>query len=100
MREYVQTHVVRKLQIGAGDSRLVGWLNTDIERKEGLLYLDASQPFPLEDGSFHYVFSEHVIEHLSYDDGMKMLSESYRRRIFPPGARIRYDSASIVIPSS
>jgi predicted SAM-dependent methyltransferase len=94
MREYVQTHVVRKLQIGAGDSRLVGWLNTDIERKEGLVYLDASQPFPLEDGSFHYVFSEHVIEHLSYDDGMKMLSESYR--ILAPGGKIRIATPNLL----
>ena len=94
MREYVATHVVRKLQIGAGPSRLVGWLNTDIERMEGLLYLDASQPFPLEDGSFHYVFSEHVIEHLSYDDGLKMLSESYR--ILAPGGKVRIATPNLL----
>src|SRR5262245_57914323 len=50
--EYIKTHPVRKLQIGAGDSRLEGWLNTDIVEEPGLTYLDAIQPFPLPDHSF------------------------------------------------
>jgi predicted SAM-dependent methyltransferase len=87
IEKYVREHPIRKLQIGAGSSRLQGWLNTDIVMADGLAYLDATKRFPLEDDSFHYVFSEHVIEHLSYEDGMKMLKESYR--ILVPGGKIR-----------
>lgn len=85
--EYIRTHSVRKLQIGAGSSRPEGWLNTDIEPRDQLAYLDATEAFPLETGSFHYVFSEHVIEHLTLEDGATMLAESFR--VLAPGGRIR-----------
>ena len=63
---YVQERAVRRLQIGAGTNVRPGWLNTDIEQRDGIAYLDATEPFPLENGTFHYVYSEHVIEHLPY----------------------------------
>jgi predicted SAM-dependent methyltransferase len=85
--EYVRTHEVRKLQIGAGSSRPPGWLNSDIEPRDHLVYLDATTRFPLEDDSFHYVFSEHVIEHLTLDGGATMLAESYR--VLAPGGKVR-----------
>jgi predicted SAM-dependent methyltransferase len=62
-------------------------LNTDLEPASGQAYLDATRRFPLPDRSFQYVFSEHVIEHLSYEDGMTMLKESYRG--LAPGGRVR-----------
>jgi predicted SAM-dependent methyltransferase len=92
--EYINNHPIRKLQIGAGDSRLEGWLNTDILEEPGLAYLDATQPFPLPDHSFHYVFSEHVIEHLSYEDGRKMLHEA--ARILGPGGKMRIATPNLL----
>jgi predicted SAM-dependent methyltransferase len=91
---YMKTHPVRKLQIGAGDSRLEGWLNTDIVEEPGLTYLDATQPFPLPDHSFNYVFSEHVIEHLSYEDGRKMFHET--ARILVPGGKMRIATPNLL----
>ncbi len=68
-----------KLQIGAGYNLLGGWLNTTLYPfAPGAVYLDASQPFPLPAGSFDYVFSEHVIEHLEFDEASIMLGESAR----------------------
>lgn len=84
---YLRDEPVRRLQIGAGTSRRGGWLNTDIEPANGLAFLDASKPFPLEDGTFHYVASEHVIEHLTYDEGKVMLAESFR--VLAPGGTVR-----------
>jgi predicted SAM-dependent methyltransferase len=92
--EYVSNHSIRKLQIGAGSSRLEGWLNTDIIEEPGLAYLDATQPFPLPDHSFHRIFSEHVIEHLSYEDGRKMLHES--ARILVPGGKVRIATPNLL----
>lgn len=90
---YLREQPIRKLQIGAGSSRHPGWLNTDIEPGEGLAYLDATKRFPLEDGSLHYIFSEHVIEHLSYDEGKFMIAESYR--VLAPGGKMRISTPNL-----
>lgn len=87
VQDYVRSASVRKLQIGAGHNSKDGWLNTDIEPAEGQAFLDASQRFPLADGSFHYIFSEHVIEHLEFEQGLTMLKESHR--VLAPGGKIR-----------
>ncbi len=84
---YLQSNAVRKLQIGAGPNNFPGWLNTDYTPIQGQAFLDATAPFPLPDKSFDYVFSEHVIEHFNYWEGLDMLRESYR--IMKPGGRIR-----------
>lgn len=85
--DYLESHDTRKLQIGAGGALLEGWLNTDIAVADGVAYIDATEPFPLEDGSFQYVYSEHVIEHLPYEGGLAMLRESHR--ILATGGKIR-----------
>ena len=93
--EYVRGHEIRKVQIGAGSSRLDGWLNTDIEPGgDGLAYLDATKRFPFDDGSIHYIFSEHVIEHLTYDEGKAMIAESYR--VMAPGGKLRVSTPDLM----
>lgn len=94
INDYVRTQSVRRLQIGSGSNRHEGWLNTDIEQGEGLAYLDATKPFPLDSGSFHYVFSEHVIVHLTYEQGTHMLAESYR--ILAPGGKVRVTTPNLL----
>ena len=87
INDYVNSNSVRKLQIGAGEFNKKGWLNTDIEPREGQAYLDAGKRFPLPDGSFQLVFSEQVIEHLSLEQGRTMLKESYR--VLTSGGKVR-----------
>ncbi|MCY3831964.1 MAG: methyltransferase domain-containing protein [Chloroflexi bacterium] len=85
---YIQTSPSPRLQIGAGYNLLSGWLNTTLYPfAAGAVYLDASQPFPIPTGAFDYVFSEHVIEHLEFEEGAAMLRES--ARILKSGGRIR-----------
>ena len=77
MNEYNQP--VRKLHIGCGDHILHTWLNADFEpEKAEVMHLDARARFPFKDSEFSYVFSEHMIEHISYSDGLRMLTECYR----------------------
>lgn len=93
---YLRTHEVRKLQLGTGDHVFGGWLNTDIHdfRRTGeVVYLDAREQFPLPDASFDVVFSEHMLEHLSYADGLRCLREC--RRVLRPGGRIRVATPSL-----
>ncbi len=88
IKRYLLTHDVRKLQLGAGSNTLDGWLNTDIlPNARGVVYLDAKKPFPFADHTFDYIFSEHHLEHLTYDEGMRMLRDCYR--VMKPGGRIR-----------
>lgn len=84
---YLESHAVRKLQLGAGINVLDGWFNTDVSPKAGVFFLDSARPFPFKDATFHYIFSEHHIEHLSYDQGLFTLHECYR--VLQPGGKIR-----------
>lgn len=94
VREYMLTHPIRKLQIGAGRIDYPGWLNTDIDPGPGESYLDATKRFPVPDASIHYIFGEHVIEHLSYDNGLLMLRECYR--VLVPGGKIRFATPNLM----
>jgi predicted SAM-dependent methyltransferase len=87
IREYFEGHSIRKLQLGAGENYVGGWLNTDIEPKANGVYLDATSDYPFPSGSVHYIFAEHLIEHLPWEGGLKMLKECHR--VLGPGGKIR-----------
>ena len=88
MSAYLRETSSPRLQIGAGYNLLNGWLNTTLYPfAPGAVYLDASQPFPLPSAAFDYVFSEHVIEHIEFEEAALMLSES--ERVLKSGGRIR-----------
>ena len=91
---YLATKAMHMLEIGAGAKDKAGWLNTDIAPTAQEAFLDASKPFPLPDQSMHYVHSEHVIEHLSFDGGLVMLKESFR--VLDHGGRVRIATPSLL----
>jgi predicted SAM-dependent methyltransferase len=94
IRRYSITHGVMKLHIGCGQNILAGWLNSDYcPRSAHILHLDARRTFPFANNHFDYVFSEHVIEHLHYSDGLKMLREC--RRILKETGRIRISTPDL-----
>jgi predicted SAM-dependent methyltransferase len=76
-----------KLHIGGGWTLFEGWLNVDIATIPGVMWMDATQPFPFPDGTFHYVYSEHMIEHVPYEKGAHMLRECFR--VMRQGGAIR-----------
>jgi predicted SAM-dependent methyltransferase len=93
---YLRNHSLRKLQLGTGSNVYDGWLNTDVvdyKRKNEVVYLDARKPFPLPSEAFDFVFSEHMIEHMSYAEGMRCLREC--RRVLRSGGRIRIATPSL-----
>jgi len=88
IRDYLNTHPVRKLQLGSGLKLLDGWLNSDCSLVfKSKCFLDVTARFPLEDKSFDYVYTEHLIEHLTYLEGLSLLRESFR--VLKPGGSIR-----------
>jgi predicted SAM-dependent methyltransferase len=87
IEKYFQANSVRRLQLGAGTNAPAGWLNSDIEPSKEEIYLDAASRYPFGDGSFQYIFAEHVIEHISWEAGVRMLQECYR--VLAKGGKIR-----------
>jgi len=81
------------LHIGAHRDEKPGWLNADTYSSQTMLYLDATKNFPLPHQSFDYVYSQHMIEHLSFTDGQTMLRECFR--VLKPGGAIRIATPSI-----
>src|SRR5579872_6735247 len=92
--DYMKNNSVRKLQLGAGEFNLPGWLNTDIGPIEGQAYLDATKPFPLPDSSFQVVSSEQVIEHLTSEQGLGMMKESFR--VLVHGGKVRVATPNLL----
>ena len=85
---YLMQSAAPALNIGCGNHPLPGWLNTDfIPTSQNIMYMGATRPFPFDDEVFEFVYSEHMIEHIPYLDGLKMLTECYR--VLKPGGRIR-----------
>jgi predicted SAM-dependent methyltransferase len=88
--DYLHTSMHPKLQIGCGGNQLSGWLNTDVSIKrckEGAMFLNAGERFPLPDASMDFIFSEHLFEHLNFAQAVNMLKESYR--VLKPSGVIR-----------
>jgi SAM-dependent methyltransferase len=91
-REYLDTcrekNLAPKLHVGCGDRPISGWCNIDVAHlTDQVQYVDALKRFPFEDASFQYVFSEHFIEHLPFNDGVKFFKET--SRILKKGGVIR-----------
>lgn len=84
---YLETHRIRKLQIGSGKNILKGWLNTDIHSNKDIVYLDGTKKFPFPDCTFDYVFSEHFVEHIEYQDCVRFVKECYQ--VLKAGGKIR-----------
>jgi len=86
--DYLNSHTVKKLQLGASNNLLPEWLNTDISiNHKSVVYLDATQRFPFNNDTFDYIVSEHMIEHVPYQAAQSMLRECYR--VLQPSGRVR-----------
>src|SRR5690349_10237802 len=91
---YLAGSPVRKLHIGCGKNILPNWLNMDyLPLSREALYLDARLPFFFNNDTFDYIFSEHMIEHISYDYGLKMLAEC--RRVLKPFGKLRISTPDL-----
>lgn len=88
------------LNLGCGAKKYDGWVNADFYNFHDLLgnrdfvpdwMLDITKPMRCEDAHWDGVFTEHTIEHLSYDGCFFAFTETYRT--MRPGAWLR-----VVVP--
>lgn len=78
IKKYFSDHSTIKLCIGSGKDKRSGWLNTDYAPSMGVMYLDATRKFPFSEKSTDYIYTEHMIEHISLTYAKKMLEECFR----------------------
>jgi len=94
IRRYLDHNEVRKLQLGSGYHPIGGWLNSDyLPQSSDVIRLDATGVYPFGDETFDYVFSEHMIEHVAYEKGQRMLRECFR--ILKVGGTIRISTPDL-----
>ena len=91
---YLKKHEIHKLHLGAGPNLLEGWFNTDLApRNRNVCFVDVTKQLPFEDNTFDYIVAEHLIEHLTHQDGLRMLKECYR--VLNPAGKIRIGTPDI-----
>jgi predicted SAM-dependent methyltransferase len=84
------------LQIGGGDNILEGWLNTDfMPRNNETVILDVTKPLFFKSNTFDYIFCEHMIEHITYNEAIKMLRECLR--ILRSGGKLRISTPDLEV---
>jgi len=67
-----------KVHLGCGSNILKGWTNVDIKNRRADMEFDIRGTFPFENESVEMIFSEHLIEHLTQDEGIAFLKECHR----------------------
>jgi len=70
-------YVPLKLNVGCGQVKYPGWVNIDIEPGADLV-LDVRKGLPFDDNSVDFIYNEHLLEHLTFEEGEKGLSEFHR----------------------
>lgn len=82
----------RYLNLGSGPKLLDGFINLDFFGTPGIDFgADLRHPLKIASSALDGIFCEHTLEHLSYRDADRLLSECHR--LLRPGKRLR-----IVVP--
>jgi len=77
------------LHLGSADNRLERWVNIDLLRpgRKLELYWDLRRGIPFATSSVDAIFAEHLLEHLTLDQGIELLREC--RRVLRPIGVVR-----------
>jgi predicted SAM-dependent methyltransferase len=84
-----------KLQLGCGPYIKEGFINYDLNPGPGGIVHDLTKPLPHPDNSVDLIFSEHFIEHITREQAVGLLKESYR--VLKPGGKIRITTPDLRI---
>lgn len=80
-----------KMHIGCGTHYKETWVNIDNNSDNNISKLDVSWDLslgiPFKDMSVDFIYHEHFIEHLSYDEGLVFMVDCYR--VLKPGGVMR-----------
>lgn len=79
------------LNLGSANILLPGQVNVDFFSNRSVYGADLRYPLRMDDAVFNGIFTEHTLEHLTYDQVKRLFAECHR--IMKPGAHIR-----IIVP--
>lgn len=85
-RYYWRYRHIRRLHIGCGKIRLENWVNADVVPGAQLI-IDIRWPLPFPANYLERIYSEHVLEHVTYGTAIRFLREALR--VLAPGGVIR-----------
>jgi predicted SAM-dependent methyltransferase len=88
----LRTHTVSRLHIGSGPLVREGWTNVDLEYHPGVEHvLDVRDGLPFT--GVQYIYAEHFLEHLTYDEGLRFLKEC--RSVMRPDGALRLSTPNL-----
>ncbi|HXY61968.1 MAG TPA: methyltransferase domain-containing protein [Nitrospirota bacterium] len=84
-----------KLHLGCGKIKLDGWINVDLNSKlaDVDLVWDVSMGIPVDDATCLFIYCEHLIEHLTAEQGARFLREC--NRVLRAGGVLRIATPSL-----
>jgi predicted SAM-dependent methyltransferase len=76
-----------RLHLGSGNEHKDGWVNVDLAGYPVEAAWNLAEPLPLPDGAAAAIFHEHLLEHLTLEEGLAFCRESHR--LLEPGGVLR-----------
>ena len=89
-REERRLHVLPRplrLHLGSGNEHKEGWVNVDLAGYPVEIAWNLARPLPLPAASVEAIFHEHLLEHLTLEQGLAFCGEC--RRVLRPGGILR-----------
>jgi predicted SAM-dependent methyltransferase len=77
---------LKKLNLGCGGNPLPGYVNADVFKGPGVDEVFQLDQIPYEDGTISALYSQHSLEHVTFDRVEKALKEWYR--VLAPGGEL------------
>lgn len=84
---------MKKLHLGCGTNYIKEWINIDRDSKIADKRADLTKGLPYSGNTVSYIYSEHFIEHLYYEEFRRLLFECYR--VLVPGGVIRISTPDL-----
>jgi predicted SAM-dependent methyltransferase len=78
-RRLVEKSPTPRLHLGCAYTVLPAWVNVDLfGRVPADVSLDVTRPLPFRDASIEAIFTEHMVEHLTYEEAFRLARECAR----------------------
>jgi predicted SAM-dependent methyltransferase len=99
LRKLLKSHNPAKLHLGCGTVYKDGWINIDDNLDRNCKKLDMkwnlARGIPASSNSVDYIFHEHLLEHLTYEQGKNFISECLR--VLKPGGVLRFSTPDLAL---
>jgi predicted SAM-dependent methyltransferase len=82
-----------KLHLACGTNIINGWANIDLSNDANIINFDLTIPLPVNSETISFIYCEHFIEHISYDQAKRLIGDCYR--VLKPGGVLRVSTPSL-----